>query len=122
LAREHAVSFHHRIEGTVRTIKSGASSEIISVLREALINAFTHSNATEMDFYIHYGRFNFTATIRDNGRGIDDNVLSAGGRQGHWGLPGMRERVKHLGGKMRIESARDQGTTITIIIPARLLH
>jgi len=56
--------------------------------------------------------------LRDDGRGIDPKVLSGEGREGHYGLRGMRERAKLLGGKLTVWSERDSGTEVELIIPA----
>jgi signal transduction histidine kinase len=55
--------------------------------------------------------------VRDDGKGIDPEVLRAEGRQGHFGLHGMRERTKLVGGKLTIWSAPDAGAEIELTIP-----
>jgi nitrate/nitrite-specific signal transduction histidine kinase len=56
--------------------------------------------------------------IRDDGKGIDSEVLVGDGRAGHFGLHGMRERAKLAGGKLAIWSETDSGTEIELNIPA----
>jgi signal transduction histidine kinase len=58
--------------------------------------------------------------IRDNGTGIDPDILSSG-RTGHWGLSGMRERAKKIGAKLEISSRRGAGTEIELVIPVKAL-
>lgn len=60
------------------------------IAREALTNAFTHSEATHIMVEVIYSPGVLHLCVRDNGRGIDEFVLKAGSRSGHWGLPGMR--------------------------------
>src|SRR5262249_18763940 len=60
--------------------------------------------------------------IRDNGKGIDPNVLQAGARAGHYGLPGMRERAKVVGGKLAVWSELDSGTETELTIPAAIAY
>jgi signal transduction histidine kinase len=55
--------------------------------------------------------------VRDDGVGIDSNLLAVGGRDGHWGLPGMRERTEGLGGRFTVWSQIRQGTEIEVSIP-----
>jgi signal transduction histidine kinase len=45
--------------------------------------------------------------VKDDGKGIDPQILSAGGRPGHHGLQGLRERAKLAGGKLPIWSELD---------------
>lgn len=56
--------------------------------------------------------------IHDNGRGIADEVVEAG-RPGHFGLRGMRERAKHIGGTLTIWSRVDVGAEVDVIVPGR---
>jgi nitrate/nitrite-specific signal transduction histidine kinase len=51
-------------------------------------------------------------------QGVDPTFLTAKGRQGHFRLPGMRERAKLIGGKLRVWSALDSGTEIELSVPA----
>lgn len=54
--------------------------------------------------------------MSDDGRGIAPEVLASGARQGHWGLPGMRERARLAGGALDIDSS-PAGTTVRVCIP-----
>jgi hypothetical protein len=56
--------------------------------------------------------------IRDDGKGIDPKVLGGDGRTGHYGLPGMRERARLVGGKLTVWSELDSGTELELTIPA----
>ena len=56
--------------------------------------------------------------IRDNGRGFTTaGVQPAGDGKGHFGLIGLAERARLLGGTLNIESAPGAGTRMTLIIP-----
>jgi signal transduction histidine kinase len=56
--------------------------------------------------------------IRDNGKGIDPQLLRTDGLSGHYGLRGMRERAQSLGGKLTIWSEANSGTEIDLTIPS----
>jgi len=56
--------------------------------------------------------------IRDDGCGIDPAIVSAGGRPGHWGLAGMRERARSIGAVFRIWGAASAGTETEVRVPA----
>ncbi len=56
--------------------------------------------------------------VRDDGKGIDPKLLSDDRREGHFGLPGMRERAKLIGGKLTVWSELDSGTEVELRIPA----
>jgi signal transduction histidine kinase len=92
--------------------------EIYRIAAEALRNAFRHAQASQIEVEIGYGEKQFTLHVRDDGRGIDRDVLGGDGRQGHFGLHGMRERAELVGGKLTVWSQPDSGTEIELIIPA----
>ena len=60
------------------------------------------------------------SAIRDNGSGIDNEILRAGGRPGHWGLKGMRERANRLRASLAIRKRLERGTEVELRIPASL--
>ena len=71
---------------------------------------------------IHYDSRRFRLRVRDNGKGMDPKVLAEGGRTGHYGLPGMQERAKLVGGKLAVWSEIDSGTETELTIPASLAY
>ena len=103
---------------------SGYSKEMHPVVRdeiyrigyEAIRNAYMHSNGTRLEVSLRYGK-DLAVCVRDNGVGIDP-VVADRGRNGHFGLQGMRERAERIGGKLLIASSPDSGTEVTIVVPA----
>jgi nitrate/nitrite-specific signal transduction histidine kinase len=55
--------------------------------------------------------------IRDDGSGVDPKILQAG-RDGHWGLRGMRERALRIGGQLTLSSRAASGTEVELLLPA----
>ena len=86
------------VEGTPRNLHPILRDEVYRISAEALRNAFRHAEARQIEVELQYGDRDFTVRIRDNGRGINREVLSGDGREGHYGLHGMRERAKLVGG------------------------
>jgi len=105
------------VEGTSRNLHPILRDEVYRLATEALRNAFRHAAARTVEVEIHYDDKNFRLRIRDDGKGIDSEVLRADGRQGHYGLHGMRERAELVGGKLTIWTELDSGTEIELIIP-----
>ncbi len=58
--------------------------------------------------------------VRDNGVGIDQAVIGRG-RQGHFGLQGMRERAARIGGKLTLVSSAASGTEIKLVVPGEIV-
>jgi signal transduction histidine kinase len=106
------------MQGTPRSLHPILRDEVYRVVAEALRNAFRHARARKIEVEIRYGEQEFKLQVRDDGTGIDPSVLSGDGREGHYGLHGMHERAKIVGGKLKVWSELDSGTEVELSIPA----
>jgi signal transduction histidine kinase len=106
------------VEGTPRNLHPIVRDEIYRVASEALRNAFRHAEAQQIEVEFRYDQRQFRLRVRDDGKGIDATFLTAEGRTGHFGLHGMRERAKLMGGKLTVWTAAESGTEIELSIPA----
>jgi signal transduction histidine kinase/ligand-binding sensor domain-containing protein len=113
-----APAFHIEVAGEPRNLHPIVREEVYRIAVEALRNAFWHANAQHVDMEICYEERQLRVRVRDDGKGIDPRLLGDDGREKHYGLPGMRERAKLLGGKLAVHSQGDAGTEIELIIPA----
>src|SRR5207248_2363887 len=104
------------VEGTARELHPILRDDIYRIGREALRNAFRHAQARRIEADITYGERLLRLRIRDDGKGIDPQLLDAG-RDGHWGLPGMRERAQQIGAELDMWSELGAGTEIELRIP-----
>jgi signal transduction histidine kinase len=105
--------------GSPRRLNPVVGDEVYGIGHEALVNAFRHSRATRIEVELQYTATRFRLVVRDDGCGIDSGVLYSG-RDGHWGLPGMRERAERIGARLRVWSRRAAGTELELAIPARV--
>jgi ligand-binding sensor domain-containing protein/signal transduction histidine kinase len=117
-APDRSSTFKTVLEGTVLELHPIIQEETYSIGREALINALSHSDAHNIEAEITYDSREFRLRIRDDGRGIDPGILEKGGRDDHWGLQGMRERAKRIGGKLDLWSRPGSGTEVELTVPA----
>lgn len=92
--------------------------ELYFTLREAVLNAVRHSRASELHLSLKQTRLQCQATLRDNGVGF--NVNNNNDVSSHYGLKGMRERIRKIGGELVLDSAPGKGTEIQINVP--LVH
>jgi signal transduction histidine kinase/ligand-binding sensor domain-containing protein len=122
LAEHRAHLFEASTSGMVRQLQPKVHLEAYAVAREALFNASRYAGATRIQLEMVYGRSAFSVRVIDNGRGLDEAVLAAGERPGHWGLSGMRERANGIGASLDIDSAAGKGTTVTLIVPGKLAY
>jgi signal transduction histidine kinase len=106
------------VEGTPRDLHPILRDEVYRIAGEALRNAFHHAQAQRIEVEIRYDERRFRLRVRDNGKGIDPKLLNEDGRAGHYGLPGMRERAKLMGGKLAVWSELDSGAEVELSIPA----
>jgi ligand-binding sensor domain-containing protein len=113
--------FHVNIEGATRPLAPFLASELYHISAEALRNAFRHAHARHIEVEIRYGVREFRIRVRDDGKGIDPEVLEAG-RSGHYGLIGMRERTKLVGGKLVFWSELESGTELELTVSSSLAY
>ena len=95
-----------------------AESHIFRVVQEATNNIVKHSGAAEARIVIQRNARDVKFVVSDDGRGFASEQAGATrGSADGVGLPGMRERVRILGGTIEIKSSPGRGTTITLIVP-----
>ena len=119
---QNGPEFRVQVEGTPRDLAPLVRDEVHRIANEALRNAFRHAQAGRIEVEIRYDQRRLRLRVQDNGKGIDPKVLSGGGRAGHYGLAGMHERAKLLGGKLAVWSELDSGTEIELTIPASVAY
>ncbi len=110
--------FSVRLEGTPQRMHPIVRDEVYRVAGEAMRNAFRHAEAKRIEVEIRYDEWQLRVRVRDDGKGTDPKLISADGREGHFGLHGMRERAKLIGGNLTLWSELDSGTEVELRIPA----
>jgi len=110
------------VEGTEKTLDPICRDDIYHIVREALRNSFRHAQAKNIEAEVAYGKKSLRVRIRDDGKGIDPNVLDQGGLAGHWGMAGMRERAKRIGGRLVVWSELGAGTEVELSIPGSVVY
>jgi signal transduction histidine kinase len=98
------------VEGKPAQLHPIIRDEAYRIGREALVNAFHHSQANKVEVELEYSK-NLRLVIRDDGAGIDQQVLESG-KDGHWGLAGMRERAENIGARFKVWSRVYCGTEV----------
>jgi signal transduction histidine kinase/ligand-binding sensor domain-containing protein len=106
------------VGGTPTTLLPMARDEVFRIAGEALRNAFHHAGAKHIEVELSYDTWQLRLRIRDDGKGVDPKFLGDEGRPGHYGLHGMRDRAKLMGGTLDVWTAPGSGTEIDLTIPA----
>jgi signal transduction histidine kinase len=114
--------FQMVVEGSRRALNPIVREELRRIGDEALSNAFRHARANLIELVISYHSAALLIGVRDDGDGIDPTVFKEGGRQGHFGLVGMRERAAEIDAEIDIASRPEIGTEILVRVPGRLAY
>jgi signal transduction histidine kinase len=120
-AGRRSATFRVSIEGMPRDLHPILRDDIYRIAREALRNAFRHAHANRIEAEITYSVRALRLRIRDDGKGIDSKLLDTG-RDGHWGLPGMRERAQEIGARLDIWSEAGAGTEVELSVPGSIAY
>ncbi|WP_321475560.1 two-component regulator propeller domain-containing protein [uncultured Paludibaculum sp.] len=110
------VNFRVIVQGHPRAMHPILRDEVYRIGREAVVNAFRHAQAKSIEVELEYTSKQFRFLVRDDGCGIDPHVLRQG-KEGHWGLPGMRERAEWIGAKLHVYSSTSAGTEVELSVP-----
>jgi signal transduction histidine kinase/ligand-binding sensor domain-containing protein len=119
---EHQPVFDLVEEGERRTLSPTVSNDICRTALELMRNAYQHAHARRIETEIRYGDSMFRLRIRDDGQGIEPKVLKEGGRLGHWGLRGIRERADRIGARLEVWSEPGNGTEVQLLVPAAIAY
>jgi signal transduction histidine kinase/ligand-binding sensor domain-containing protein len=112
-----AIEFSLTTRGKVRPLASDAYENIFAIAQEAIRNAVLHAQARLIEVELRYSRFGLALQVKDDGKGIEARFVKLG-REGHWGLRGMRERARVIRGRLRLKTPRGNGTEIILTVPA----
>ncbi|WP_338645970.1 sensor histidine kinase [Novosphingobium olei] len=105
-------------KGIPRPLHAQALEQLLDIIAEAICNSLRHSGRNVVDVIVNYDQDQLCIFVEDDGVGIAEPIISAGRREGHFGLIGMRERAAAIGAQLSIARRVPAGTTIGIVVPA----
>jgi len=112
-----SIRFGVEVFGLSRGLHPIVRDDVIRIVGEALRNAFKHATPRRVEVEIRFHDRELRVRVVDDGKGMDESTAQSG-RQGHFGLQGMRERAKLIGGKLTLWSRRNSGTVLELVVPA----
>jgi len=124
LASQHAAShpaFRIIVQGQARALHPVILDEVYRIGREAIVNAFLHARATRIEVEVEYTPGHLHVLVRDDGVGVDPEIMRSG-REGHWGLIGMRERAHRIGANLKLFSRAEAGTEVELAVPGNIAY
>jgi len=114
--RDDPPECHVTVEGIPHPMIPLVRDDVLQIAREAVRNALQHAHAKRVQIDVNWGAQRFVLRVRDDGIGLAPEFAEHG-RNGHWGLHGMRERTREVGGSLEIRS-EGEGTQVELGIPA----
>ena len=112
---EWEVSFN--LVGTPTALPSEVQTALLRICQESLTNARKHAEATEVSATLVFGPDSVGIDVKDNGKGFDPDTPHEASMQGGFGLTGMEQRAKSLGGNLVVRSEKGQGTLVEVRMP-----
>lgn len=108
------IQLRFRLEGEPREVPLELLDHLLRIGREAIINAVRHAEANEIEVRVSFERRRITVMVSDDGKGFD--AAGVAGLTGHFGLATIRERAEEIKAKVRLTSAPERGTSITVTV------
>lgn len=116
LAAKHELPITIELEGKKRRLDDAQELAIFRCVQESITNAWKHSQASQIQLRLTYAPDKLLVEIQDNGKGFAlPSQLANFADTGHYGLIGIQERMKQLGGSLRISI--EKGTILSLLLP-----
>jgi signal transduction histidine kinase len=117
---QNSMEARFSVDGTANEMHPIVRDEVYRIGYEAIRNACVHSQASQLRVELAYAQ-DLSLCVKDNGVGIDPAVADLG-KDGHFGLQGMRERAARIVSKLTVVSSATSGTEIKLVVPGRIIY
>jgi signal transduction histidine kinase/ligand-binding sensor domain-containing protein len=114
-----SIEIRFKVLGALKEMHPILGEEVYRIACEGIRNAFLHSGGSCIDVEMRYAK-DFILLISDNGGGFPQEVAEQG-KEGHFGIRGMKERASRIGGEFGLATSAASGTQITLRIPGSLI-
>jgi ligand-binding sensor domain-containing protein len=116
---ERSMETSFSVVGEIKDMHPIVRDEVYRVGYEAIRNACIHSQASKLRVTLTYGG-ELIVDVADNGLGIDPSIADRG-KEGHFGLKGMRERAARIAAKLTVTSSPESGTQVKLAVPGKIV-
>ncbi len=117
--RQRGIPASLTVSGDAREMHPVVRDDLYRIGYEAIRNACVHSRGARLDIALTFGH-DVTLRVADDGVGME-SALAEQGKEGHFGLRGMRERAARIGATLTVNSAPTSGTAIVVTVPGRVI-
>jgi len=117
---ENSMETSFSVVGDARVMHPIVRDEVYRVGYEAIRNACVHSQGSKLRVTLTYAD-ELSVDVADNGVGLDPLVADRG-KEGHFGLQGMRERAARIAGKLTLISSPESGTHVKLVVPGKIIY
>jgi len=119
LSEAHGIAFSATLRGDESPLPDCVFHEARHIGAEALANAFRHARAHRVHLQLLQTATRLVMEVEDDGDGMPPTREYSAGRTGHWGIAGMRERARTIGGRFTLASAPGEGTLVRLEVALR---
>jgi signal transduction histidine kinase len=105
------------MSGEVKALPPALEHNLLRITHEIVLNAVHHAEAATLAVILHFGEDAVHLTVKDDGRGFDAEATLAKSGGEHFGLLGMTERARALGGRLELHSRPGGGTEVVCVLP-----
>ena len=109
------IHLNFSVDGVARTLPPVVEDNLLRICQEAVTNAVKHAAAKQTDVHLTFAVNEVKLRIQDDGCGFNPEGPETS-KAGHFGLVGMRERVKSLDGSLSVNSQPGKGTEVIVTI------
>ena len=119
LTSDAGVDLRVDVSGEPGPVAPDLERSLLRIAHEAVTNAVRHAGANRIAIGLHFDRDHLRLRVHDDGRGFDPETSPLRVRSDHFGLVGISERTRSLGGELRLHSRPGEGTEIDCRLPYR---
>jgi signal transduction histidine kinase len=109
------IRLNFSVSGAARELEPAIEDNLLRICEEAVTNAVKHARPTHVEVNLGFTDAEVQLRVRDDGRGFDPQSPESS-KAGHFGLAGIRERVKSLSGNFSLNSRPGEGTELTVTV------
>jgi signal transduction histidine kinase len=118
LAQTHDVRLRLHLEPVAKQLTAEIEYNLLRIAQEAITNALKHAGGSVVDITLESTADQLRLIVRDDGSGFAERGANTE-HSGHYGLLGMRERARQIGGHFSLQSDSGSGTTVSVVLPTK---